>query len=71
MDIVAILALIAKGVSIAETLIAAGQSAGPAIEVIKNLVTGAQTGKVTQDTLDKNEAVLDALIEDFNEPIPE
>lgn len=69
MDALAIFALIEKGVSIAEILIAAGKSAAPAFEVIKNLVTGAQAGTITDEQLAQNEAVLDGLIGDFNQPM--
>lgn len=69
MDVMAILALIAKGVSVAELLIDAGKSAVPAIEVIKKLVTGAQSGTITDAELLALEDSLDAQIDDFNTPI--
>lgn len=69
MNIAAILLLIQKGVTIAEALIAAGQTATPAFNVIKNLISGAQKGAVSDDDLDITEAQLDQLIEDFNLPI--
>lgn len=69
MDMAAILALILKGVSIIETLIAAGQEVAPAIKVITDLITGAQNGTVTDDQLASTEAALDAMISDFNQPI--
>ena len=70
MNIVAILALIAKGISVAEALYAAGKEAGPALKVIKDLVTGAQNGNVTQAELDQTETLLDSLISDFNTDLP-
>lgn len=70
MDIMAILALVLKGVSVVEAVIAAGQSAAPAITVIRDLITGAQTGAVTQAQLDATEATLDSMIDDFNLDLP-
>lgn len=70
MDIMAILLLVEKGVAVASTLIAAAQNAEPALQAIKDLITGAKTGTVTQADLDKTEAVLDALIDDFNTDLP-
>lgn len=66
MDIAAVILLIQKGVTIAEALIAAGESAAPAFSAIKNLLTGAQKGTVSEDDLDATEAQLDKLIDDFN-----
>ena len=66
MDISAILALIAKGISIVEALYEAGQSAAPAFEALKNLITGAQEGTVTDQQLTETEALLDQMIADFN-----
>ncbi len=71
MDVMAILTLIAKGVSIVEMAIEAGKNAAPAIEIVKNLVTGAKTGTMTQSELDAIEAQLDAAIDEFNAPIPD
>jgi hypothetical protein len=69
MDVMAILDLIAKGVTVANSLIEAGQKAGPALDVILNLVTGAKTGTVTDEQLSQAEAILDGLINDFNLPM--
>lgn len=69
MDVVAIFALIAKGLSVVEAIVAAGESAAPAIKALYDLVTGAQTGTVTDDQLAQTEALLDQLITDFNLPI--
>lgn len=66
MDIIAILGLVAKGLTVAQALYEAGQQAAPAIVALKNLVTGAQNGTVTNDELEKTEALLDKMIEDFN-----
>lgn len=70
MDIVAILALIGKGITVVETLYEAGQSAAPALEALKNLVTGAQDGTVTDDQLAQTDALLDQMIADFNSDLP-
>ena len=69
MEIAAILSLVMKGISVAEALYTAGQEAAPAFSALKDLVTGAQNGTVTQADLDKTEALLDSLIEDFNTEI--
>lgn len=69
MDIVAILALIAKGVGVIDTLVTIGQNAEPAIKVVKDLITGAQAGTVTPDDLTATETALDAVIADFNTPM--
>lgn len=66
MDYVAIFALIAKGLTVAQALYEAGESALPAIEAISGVVTGAQAGTVTDDQLTQTEALLDQMISDFN-----
>lgn len=58
-----------KGVGAIETLIQQGKSAGPAITAVKNLVESAKGGKVTADQIADTETTLDALIDDFNEPM--
>lgn len=70
MDIAAILALVEKGMTVIGALIAAGESAAPAICAISNLVTGAKTGTVTDDELDATEKLLDDQIAQFNLDIP-
>jgi hypothetical protein len=69
MDIMLVLGLVMKGLSVVDTLITVGKNAAPAIKVVKDLVTGAQAGTLTDDDLTKTEAILDALIDDFNKPI--
>jgi hypothetical protein len=69
MDAAAIFALIVKGLGVIEAVIAAGQSALPAIKVMIDLVTGAQNGTVTDQQLADTEAVLDQMIADFNLPL--
>lgn len=70
MDILAVLGLIEKAVSVASVLIAAAKDAGPALQAIKDLITGAKQGKVTDQQLADTEALLDSLIEDFNQDLP-
>lgn len=70
MDIVAILALVQKGLSVAAAIYEAGKNAAPAIQAISNLVTGAQKGTVTDEEITSTEALLDQLIADFNLDIP-
>ena len=68
MDAAAILALVEKAIGIASSLIIAGQSAAPAYQALINLFN--RSGAITQTDLDKTEAVLDALIDEFNVPLP-
>lgn len=69
MDIVAILALVAKGVGVIDTLVTIGQNAEPAIKAVKDLVTGAQAGTITAADLTTTETALDSMIADFNTPM--
>lgn len=69
MDASAIFATIQKGLSIITALSAAEQKIEPAVKVIYDLATNAQTGDVTDDQLEQSEAALDAMIDDFNSPI--
>ena len=69
MDFAAILALTLKGISVIQTLVSVGQDIAPAVKVIKDLITGAQTGTVTDADLLATENTLDAMIADFNEPM--
>lgn len=70
MDIATILALVEKGMTVIGALIAAGESAAPAISAISNLVTGAKAGTVTDDQLDATEKLLDDQIAQFDLEIP-
>lgn len=70
MDIMAVLLLIEKGIAVAEVLIAAAKDAGPAFQAIKDLITGAKKGTVTDQQLTDTEALLDSLIADFNTDLP-
>ncbi len=69
MDIMAILALIEKGISVISMLETAGQAIAPAVKVVTDLVSGAKAGTVTLQQLNDTETALDGLIADFNTPI--
>lgn len=64
MNFAAILDVVTKGLTVAETLISAGKSAGPAIAVLKNFVSKGES--VTQADIDATSARLDSQIEEFN-----
>lgn len=66
MDLIAIFGIISKGLAVVEMAATAGKDIIPALTVIKNLVTGAQAGTVTDAQLADAEAVLDKQIDDFN-----
>lgn len=70
MDISKVLGVIGKGVGVIETLYKFKEDATPAIKVVAKLISGAQAGPVTNAELDDTEATLDAMIADFNAPIP-
>jgi hypothetical protein len=70
MDYAAIIELIGKGLTVIEALIEAGQAAAPAIQAIRNLVSGTESGTVTDDDLAQTEALLDQMIADFNLDLP-
>lgn len=69
MDAGAIFELIVKGLGVISTLVAVGKNAAPAIKVLVDLASGAQTGTVTDDQLAATEKLLDGMIEDFNAPM--
>ncbi len=69
MDIAAILALTLKGIEVIKTLVAVGQDIAPAVKVVKDMITGAQAGTITDEQLLSTEDALDAMIADFNEPM--
>lgn len=69
MDVAAIIALFGKGISVISALIQAGQDATPAIQALMKVFGGGKTS-VTQAELDQTEAVLDALIDDFDVELP-
>ena len=69
MDANAIFSLILKGITVASALVAAGQSAAPALNALYKLATGAQDGTVTQEEMDATDALLDAQLAEFNVPM--
>lgn len=69
MDIDKILDLIVKGLAVVSALVTAGRDAEPAIKVVVDLVTGAQSESVTDEQLTDTEATLDAMIAEFNLPL--
>lgn len=69
MDIMAILDLVSKGLSVISTLESVGQTVAPAVKVVADLVTGAQAGTVTLQQLTDTETTLDKMISDFNAPL--
>ena len=68
MDAAAIIALVTKGIAIATSLIAAVQSAAPAYQALINLFN--RSTAITQSDIDKVEAILDGLIDQFNLAMP-
>lgn len=71
MDILAIVNLVSKGITVAEALIEAGHDAAPAFSAIKNIITETKTGSVTPKKLDETEALLDSMVDDFNLDLPD
>ena len=70
MDAAAIFLLIEKGITVISTLIAAGQSAEPAIAALLKLIGGAKAGTVTQAEMDATDALLDDQLAQFNADLP-
>jgi hypothetical protein len=71
MDVMAILAIVNKVILVANTLIQAGQSAEPAITALINFAKGVKKGPITPEQVAKTDAILDALLAQFNEELPE
>jgi hypothetical protein len=69
MDFTSILGIISKGVGVINTLATIGQDVAPAVKVVTELITNAQSGSVTPEQLNDTEASLDAMIADFNDPM--
>ncbi len=69
MDIMAILELVSKGLTVVSMIEQAGQTVAPAVKVIADLVTGASAGTVTAQQLTDTETALDKMISDFNLPL--
>lgn len=70
MNAAAIIALVTKGLSIAEQLWENRDLALKAIQSITNIVKSFNGGTVTQADIDQTEADLDALLDEFNAPLP-
>lgn len=64
-----VFAVVQKGLGAIRTLVEQEKAAGPAITAVKNLVASAQGGKVTEAEITSTEQTLDALIDEFNEPM--
>lgn len=72
MDIIAIVSLIERGVKIAETFWEKGNSEGGkrATKIVTDLIGLTKAEEVTADTIKEHRALLDALLDEFNEPLP-
>lgn len=70
MEVAAVLLLIEKGVTIVSALVAAGQSAAPAIAALLKLVKGANAGTLTPEEMAATDALLDQQLADFNADLP-
>lgn len=68
-DFTRVFGVIQKGLGAIGTLVEQGRSAVPAITAVKNLVESAKGGKATDAQITATEAALDALIDEFNEPL--
>lgn len=69
MDPLAIIALITKGLTIANMALEAGKDAAPIIKTILGVSEATQDGTVTEEQLAELEALLDAEIAEFNKPM--
>lgn len=67
MDIAAILALVTKGISIAEQVWSNRDLAFKALAALKNITSNPSP---TQADIDETERDLDALLDEFNAPLP-
>lgn len=63
--------LVAKGLSVAEALLEAGQVALPAIKAVQSIVDGSRSETVTDAQLAETEETLDEMIAEFNLELPE
>jgi len=68
MDPLTILALVAKGISVMETVWENRELFQKAFESVKNIVENHDS--VTEDDLLKVEIDLDGLLDEFNAPLP-
>lgn len=67
MDLVAVLALVTKGLAVAETVWDNRDLALQAINSVKNIVSKKDP---TATDIAETEAELDALLDEFNAPLP-
>lgn len=70
MNPLAIIATIQTVIQVAQTAIQAGKDAAPFIVALKNTITGKKPEQITQEDLDELEARIDALSEEFQQPLP-
>lgn len=63
-----IIELVAKGLTVVETLVQTGKDVLPTITALKNVVVGGED--VTQAELDALEAHLDAQLDEFDKDLP-
>ena len=69
MDLMTIIALVAKGLGVVTALAEAGKNVVPAVTAIKNLVKSAENGTVTDAEVDATDAQLDAMLTKFDLPL--
>jgi hypothetical protein len=69
MNILAIMAVVAKGIDLATKFIAIGKNAVPVLESVGGLIASAQAGTVTDAELTATDQSLDAMLDEFNAPI--
>lgn len=68
-DSLTVIALIEKGLTVVSMLVDAGKAVKPAVDILLGLTKAQQEGGVSEADLVRFETELDALIEDFNEPL--
>lgn len=66
-----IVSTIAKGIDIAQKAVAVGKNVKPILDAVGALAESAKAGTVTPEVLAATDASLDAMIDEFNEPIPD
>ncbi len=73
METAAIIALLEKGFTVVGALYEAGNSeAGKrAIKIVTDFIGLTKAGPVTDASIGETEALLDALLDEFNLPLPE
>ncbi len=69
MDLMTIIALVAKGLGVVTALAEAGKNVVPAVTAIKNLVNSTKDGTVTDAEVDATDAQLDAMLTKFDLPL--